>query len=325
MKKPCITVVIPVYQVASVLPECLNSISQQSFQDYEVILVDDGSLDAGGRICDRYKKKFPKLFRVYHTKNHGLSAARNYGIERARGKYITFIDSDDVVSPHYLEVMARFQQMYQADIVQVLCSRKSVDDFAIVSDKKRAELFSGIVAFRKLLKFETVKPSAWGKLYRTELFREIKYPARSFAEDSFTTYKLMLESRRVVCVPDILYYYRQRPMGIMLSSFRENRFELTEIAGEIREFVKEKQIDYPLDDVINFYEIRQMFYTYHQCIRFGEEKRFRKQMEKLSSEIIQYNTNIPILKLHYKLLRSFLEMDEQSYQVLIRILEKIIE
>ena len=123
MGKAAVSIILPVYNVEKYLKDCLDSIFRQTFRDFELICVDDGSTDSSGKILDELAEANP-VMQVFHTENHGLSAARNYGMSHAKGKYIVFIDSDDSVIPDYLEIFYREMEEHHSDLVA--CGRKMV-------------------------------------------------------------------------------------------------------------------------------------------------------------------------------------------------------
>lgn len=218
---PTISVIVPVYKVEPYLRRCVDSILGQTYTDFELILVDDGSPDSCGAICDEYAEKDARV-RVIHQENGGLSAARNAGIDwvfaNSDSEWLTFVDSDDVLSDCFLQRLYEVAKSEKSEIV--------VGDYAhFTDDKELQELYeesepatqcSGIQACEKLYDTEFVKfVTAWGKLYCSSLFDNIRFPKGKIHEDEATTYKLYLAVDRVAIVKDKLYYYRFNPNGIM--------------------------------------------------------------------------------------------------------------
>ena len=224
---PEISVIVPVYKVEKYLDRCINSLLSQSFQDFELLLVDDGSPDKCGEICDSYAAG-DKRVKAFHKENGGLSDARNYGTERAEGRYITFIDSDDYVSSDYLKVLFELAESTGADIAvgnfmevsdQVsLEQRKVKDDF-------NKEVFDGdgalhqLLASPRYLQMET----AWGKLVKTEIVKAHLYPVGRFHEDEATTYLYYADAAKVAVTDRIMYGYYQNPDSIMRSERNEKK------------------------------------------------------------------------------------------------------
>ena len=213
---PEISVVVPIYNVAEYLPKCIESILAQTWQDYELILVNDGSTDDSLSICEAYRKKDPRI-RVIDKQNGGLSDARNAGIEQAQGTWISFIDSDDFIEPEMLEksrdavvrndadiAIFDYYQYYQATgKKEVIASR--FENGRVYSLEDTPELLTGIAN------------AAWNKLYRLSLFKEsgIRYPWGCLYEDLGTTYRLIARAKKVVFVREPLYdYLKDRPGNI---------------------------------------------------------------------------------------------------------------
>ncbi len=218
---PLVSVIVPVYRVEKELAECVESILAQTYTHLEIILVDDGSPDCCGEICDSYQAKDSRV-RAYHKTNGGLSDARNYGTERCHGDYITYVDSDDILQPLFVETMVQLSQQYHAEMVvspyQKFDKRQ---DFV-----QEQPIATGAVDTKEALKrllyqnpiFHT---GAHCKLYQRKIFgREIAYPVGYFYEDLATTYRLMMNCRQIAFTSEKLYGYRIRQESIM----RQNRY-----------------------------------------------------------------------------------------------------
>lgn len=221
---PLITVIVPVYKVPEYIHKCLDSVLKQTYHNLEIILVDDGSPDECGHICDEYGLK-DKRITVIHKENGGLSDARNVALDVCKGKYVTFIDSDDYISPDYV--------MYLYDLIKNNHSDLAICDFEYVSTtgkKFRNCNYDGLVkvmtvkeALVELCKGSLFTNSAWGKLYLTEHFKDIRYPKGFLFEDIPTTYKLFLKSKKIVFGRKAEYYYVYRPDAISRSQFTNKR------------------------------------------------------------------------------------------------------
>ena len=205
-----ISVIVPVYNVENYLKICLNSIINQSFDatKYEIILVDDGSTDNSGIICDNYAKKYSNI-RVIHKKNGGLSDARNYGIDNANGKYLTFIDSDDAVGKYFLEILYDLVKKYNVDISSVAAiSVKKIDvnEFLKTSKTIEEKKLSKKEALAAALIREGIGISAWAYLYDKKLFNNIRYPKGALYEDLLTTPYILDKANKGVAVSDAIQY-----------------------------------------------------------------------------------------------------------------------
>lgn len=226
MQSPEISVVVPVYKVEQYLPRCIQSILQQTYEDMEVILVDDGSPDKCGAICDEYAKKDSRV-QVLHKPNGGLSSARNAGIEQARGQYIAFVDSDDWIDADMLEILYNAVKKYGAQIGECSfrsiyrdCIREETDCTAICIVGTNLDALEGI------LDWNHFKPVAWNKLYAREVIGDIRYPLGKLHEDEYTTYKFFYNAAKVVYVDVSKYNYNcTRTDSIMTEKFREDNLD----------------------------------------------------------------------------------------------------
>lgn len=218
--KPLVSVVVPVYNIQNYVGKCLESLVNQSYTNIEVVVVDDGSIDDSGKICDAYALKNGQI-KVYHKKNGGLSDARNYGIRKARGEYVALVDGDDTVSKDFVAEMVKAMD---EKIDVVICGFNEV-----IPEKKT---LSGKEATIKLLvEQENLEIVAWNKLYRRELFNSIYYPVGEKYEDTLTTYKVLALASRVKYVPKSLYKYKVREDSIMSTADLKERLAVREKAA----------------------------------------------------------------------------------------------
>lgn len=212
-----VSVVVTVYKVEPYLERCIRSIIGQTYENLEIILVDDGSPDQCGAICDRFAQEDTRI-KVYHKPNGGLSDARNYGVNRASGTYIAFIDSDDYISPHYIEYLYKLMVKYDAD-VSCCCMEKTTADtsaFGTNTAVPKERLLTGKQACRELFgSFYEILVTAWGKLYKSDLVKRYPFPVGRNHEDEATTCKYYFTANRVAVGNRCLYAYYQNPHGIM--------------------------------------------------------------------------------------------------------------
>lgn len=214
-----ISVIVPIYRVEKYLPACIDSILNQTFTDFELILVDDGSPDRCPAICDEAAERDARV-RVIHQANAGLSAARNAGIEAAHGAWLSFVDSDDYIAPHFCEKLYQTAQRTNADCV--MCSVQNVDESGKLIDSALMRVADEVKTGREVLRKigrDDVTPylTAWNKLYRRKLFNTLRYPAGRQNEDVFVFAELFCQVQRAVCVAEPLYFYRKRIGSIMNS------------------------------------------------------------------------------------------------------------
>lgn len=208
-----ISVIVPVYNVASYLPQCLESILNQDYEDLQVLLIDDGSTDDSGAICDRFAAQDSRI-QVIHQKNGGAAAAKNTGLRAASGKYLSFVDSDDYLEPGVYGFLVKTLEETRADAVQgafreVYRSQREVRPL-------KPETLEG---YDYLLRFPKDFSCAllWNKLYRREIFDGVFFEEGHKIDDEYFTYQGFLQPRRVVCTDRVIYNYRKRASSVMAS------------------------------------------------------------------------------------------------------------
>lgn len=244
-----ISVIIPIYNVENYLSVCIDSIINQTYKKIEIILVNDGSTDNSGLICDEYSAKDSRI-KVYHKKNGGLSDARNYGVSKANGEYIYLIDSDDFLVRNdtieilYKSIIENNAQISIANYIEYFSNNESA-----LSEKKENYNFMNFTSeesIYNLYNYKDYKSSfivAWNKLYKKSLFDNINYPVEKLHEDEFTTYKLYLEAKTIVFVDIETYAYRQREGSIMKSNYNLGRLDAIEGIEERMSVLISKNID----------------------------------------------------------------------------------
>lgn len=232
-----ISIIIPIYKVENLLERCVDSILRQTYDNIEIILVDDGSPDRCGEICDQYEIKDSRI-KVIHKKNGGLSDARNAGIDVAKGEYITFIDSDDWVSEKYVKTLYDLLVSKSADISVCNFIRTEKEEIETSNEQNELYEFNNIEALTNLCgEFYQRLTVSWCKLYKTELFADIRFPVGKIHEDEFTTYKLLYKAKKIALTNEVLLYYWQRPDSIMGTSFKiKNRLHAIEAFQERADF-----------------------------------------------------------------------------------------
>lgn len=233
-----ISIIVPVYNVESYLRKCINSILNQTTENIEIILVNDGSTDKSGDICDEYKKKDDRVVVIY-KENGGLSSARNVGLEIATGDLIGFIDSDDWIELDYFEILYDGIIKYNTDI-SVMHLIKVTNYEKIEFKTKRKEewvKFTRDNAMESFFLDDFIGYSACNKLYRANLFENIRYPEGMLMEDKATTYKLIYKTNSVVVNSSRKYHYYLRNDSIMQCEFNRKKFDSLEIHMEQIEFV----------------------------------------------------------------------------------------
>lgn len=221
-----ISVIVPVYNVEPYLNRCIDSILTQSFADFELILVDDGSPDNCPAICDGYAKTDNRIH-VIHQKNGGLSAARNAGLDRAfansNSEWITFIDSDDWVHRDYLKLL--YDACVECDAKISVCGSYGTDSIVVPDDDYLGKAEKWTVEQFWLEKLLNATVSCL-KLYHKSFFESIRFPVGKLHEDEATTYKILFTQNEIAVVPYPLYYYFHNPNSICNSEWTEKKFDL---------------------------------------------------------------------------------------------------
>ncbi len=209
-----ISVIVPVYNVENQLERCLQSLISQTYTQLEIILVDDGSADNSGDMCEKYAAKDSRI-KVIHQENKGLSGARNAGLDVATGEYIFFLDSDDYLAITALEKLINQSNRCNADIVA--CGFAHVYDNGTESTftSSAPAQYSGREAVLQMMTTNNICSTAWNKLYKADLWKDIRFPVGRLHEDEATTYKLLFNANLVAYLPECLYKYYQRDDSIM--------------------------------------------------------------------------------------------------------------
>lgn len=241
---PIISVIVPVYKVEKYLNRCVDSILSQTFNHIEIILINDGSPDKCGEICNEYAKLDNRI-KVVHKENEGLSSARNIGLSIAEGEYVAFVDSDDYIHPRMYEVLYKQARKHSSDIV--ICNYKDVyyNDYPkdqTINTQFQAINYTNIGALAQLYDINGVQfVIACNKLYRREMFDNLEYEKGRLHEDEFIAHKLLYRGKRITYVPVDLYYYLQRKEGIIRSGFSMKKLDAVEAYSIRIEFLRSIQ------------------------------------------------------------------------------------
>lgn len=228
-----ISVIVPIYNVEPYLRRCIDSIINQTYENLEIILVDDGSPDNCGQICDDYAKKDTRI-KVIHKKNGGLSDARNAGMKIATGDYIGFVDSDDWIHENMYEILLYKMIENNTDIsecnVKKVFLYKEVDikKYIDINQQEKITLLSKNDAMDNLVSEEVVKQTVWNKLYKRQVIEDIFFEKGKLHEDEYWTYKVINKINKVVYIDIDLYYYFQREGSIMSQKYSLKRLDALE-------------------------------------------------------------------------------------------------
>ena len=224
---PKISIIVPVYNVEKYLEKCVRSILAQTFTDFELILVDDGSPDSSGAMCDQFAEQDQRV-KVIHKENGGLSDARNAGIELATGEYLGFVDSDDYIADDMYETLYNQIVTYEAELATVGMIDVYENRESRLTDKKEIKILSQNEAIQAVLDSTDVYAYAVNKLYKKELFNKVRYPKGKIVEDAFIIIELLLQCQKIVTNTEQKYYYYRRADSITGLSFSEKNFDVIE-------------------------------------------------------------------------------------------------
>lgn len=280
MEYPVVSVVVPIYNVEQYLERCLDSLLNQSYQNFEIVLVDDGSTDSSPGICDRYTNQKNKVI-TYHISNGGLGAARNYGVKMAKADLIAFVDSDDFVESRYLEDMVSLYEKYRADLVITRIVRELENGKRIQRSKKYDDyLLNQKEAFFAVYSGKYVGWEAYGKLYKKELLLSNPFPS-GYYEDFACIYKIIGDCKRVVignCENN--YHYITREKSILTGKFNKKHLHVFDVCDELRKYILD---NYPEYEVLSYllYEraIIQLFNL--QKLNLETKKKIYKKYKKI--------------------------------------------
>lgn len=295
-----ISVIVPVYNVENYLSRCIDSILAQTFSDFELILVDDGSTDSSGKICDEYAKKDSRI-KVIHKENGGQSSARNIGIEMSDCKYISFIDSDDWISKDYLEYLLSLIKIYDADVVSADYRITYGKNISFVSKIKEKLL----VGSSEILKFYLVQDkmhgkndfSVWAKLYKKELFNGIKFPSGTIYEDNIINFRILKNCHRYVKSSKIIYAYFHHNKSTTKSKLSEKHLALIKTSEEMLELAEndEKLIKLCKQKIaMSYFSILTMYIRYGTDLSEEKIAELVKKYKEIKSDYLKKEKSIRI-------------------------------
>lgn len=287
-----ISIIVPVYNVEKYLERCVNSIINQTYKNIEIILVDDGATDTSGKICDELKER-DKRITVIHKTNGGLSDARNAGLKIANGEYIGFVDSDDYIEKDMFETLYNINKQHNADI-SIVSFYEIYDGKVIgVRDTANLEILNKTEALKELLIDTKIQSYAWNKLFKKELFKDIKFPTNKNFEDIATTLLLFEKANKIVLFECPKYYYVRRDDSIVGVKNYKTYKDYLDVIYDKYLYLKGKYEELELYNAYNF--IINMIWVYTIIVAFDLDdvyKEFEKHYELFEELIELYNYDI---------------------------------
>ncbi|MGN1337401.1 MAG: glycosyltransferase family 2 protein [Candidatus Coprovivens sp.] len=310
-----ISVIVPVYNVEKYLKKCIDSILEQEYTNLEIILVDDGSTDNSGNICDEYKKIDSRI-KVIHKKNGGLSDARNKGINISTGDYLSFVDSDDFIDRKlYQDFIDNCHEDIDIYIFGIL---KVYDGVPFNYNKKgKISILNNIESMSKILNYE-LNNFACDKIYKRELFKSVEFPVNRSFEDIGTIYKLILNSNKIMVNSSEYYGYYQRSSSITGNMSEKSIIDRIELENNRYSYIYHN-FDELKDDLINdrLYQI----YRYHIDTCKYTKNRTLYDSELLMNEYLFYKSNYKYLK-NKSILSGLLNKNRFLFYFLVKLILK---
>lgn len=236
---PTIAVIVPVYNAEDTLERCVGSILAQTHSNLDILLVDDGSTDIGGMMCDAYAELDSRV-RVFHTPNRGLSSARNLGLDYAlsgNAELLSFVDADDYMEPYALETLLNAMQSSQADIVQ--CGYRNEGLLVTMDYRPHLADYDTKEALEALIE-GGISNDVWAKLYSKRIFETLRFPEGRVYEEVSVMHRIMLLCEKVTCVPDIEYHYVMREGSITHTANMKNLADFWNAYKERRDYLNER-------------------------------------------------------------------------------------
>lgn len=312
MQNPLISIIVPIYNVEPYLQRCLDSIINQTYSNLEIILIDDGSSDKCPQICDEYSAQ-DKRISVIHKAHGGPSDARNKGLDICQGDYISFIDSDDWIDPSYVRTLLIAIEKTKSDISIVNFTKTHSNcTFVLKNSDEKYDILSPAQAIKKLWDrdVDTIFVTAWGKLFKRELYNSLRFPKGKIFEDEYTSYKVLYKSNQITFIDIPLYIYFQRKDSIMGSAKRSSIRALRAQVEKYLFFRRKKEVG-----ILNTF-IRQLWwdviFAYSQIklnipisdYKTGKEKELLCIYKHIMSDCSNISASTAE-KFFYKFFRSF--------------------
>jgi glycosyltransferase involved in cell wall biosynthesis len=303
MNKPEISIIVPVYNVENYMKECIESILAQSFTDIEVLLINDGSTDRSGEICDEFAQKDERV-RVIHKPYGGVSSARNAGIRNAKGNYIGFVDGDDRVIPTTYEELYYLCQQTESEIA--ICTLGREVDGQLINRKPSEKVLEMTTeeALKQMLKGVLYRFSLCNKLFHRSCFQHIQFPEGRIHEDLSTTYRVMANAKRIVFKDFIGYIYVKRSNSILTSTYSQKRLDAFLGWDEMINFIN-NNFPFLIHEAVACFTynlIDHIFYILHQVKDANERDKYLKVIQGYVRKHFKLIRENNFLNFSYKLM-----------------------
>ena len=295
MDSTLVSVIVPIFNTGKYLQDCLDSIIGQTYKNLEILLIDDGSTDESGKICDMYSTRDTRI-KAFHRENQGVSAARNFGIEHCTADWLMFVDADDVLHRELINTVLSIAEQQNSDIVE-FGYKKFIDQPPNVDviDYK-LESFSGREMLRNLFMpgMGIQTDAVWSKIYRKELWNTIRFPLNKRFEDTATSYQVLYKAKKVIYINAELYFYRINEESFTAGEYDLRQFNQIEAMEDRCKFLKMYS-----DEYTYYLSVR---YLYYECLRH----KLLMRQHKLAN-------SINYMQLMSTLDRTYEELSNSSY------------
>ena len=308
-----ISIIIPVYNVQDYLHYAMESLIRQTYKNFEVILVNDGSTDNSGELCNWYAENHENVY-VFHKKNGGLSDARNFGVEKASSDWIVFLDPDDYFEVDALELLVKIQERYNADLISTKVKSTSIygnynSNHIKESDYNNLRVVSKEEALELMFQDKIATVSACAKLYRKSILEKAPFPTGKIYEDFYVVGEHLRLAERIVISPVVTYHYYRRPGSIVQSQFTNRRLDFFEAGEYNRNQIKQFYSGNSIEKALNLKIVQGSFHI-SEAAASSDTKALRNIVKKVGSfywSIMFYSKASVKFKVKYSLFLLFPE------------------
>ena len=319
-----ISVLVPIYNAEKYIKRCIDSIINQSYKNIEVILIEDGSTDNSYNIIKEYQEKDDRI-KIFSIENNGVADARNKAVDNSTGDYITFVDSDDYIEEDYIETLYTNLKKYNSDIAVCNCfnvieetGKKDYKTFGISEVKE----YTNEEAVKNLFYYNFLRHSPWGKLYKKEVWNNIRFPLGKNYEDLAILYKLFLNSKKVIYIPKEKYNYTIRKGSIVHNEIRKTDVEaIIEYSQKILDDITKNY-----KNLISAAEYLLFDEELHLWYRIPYKKEYKKYLKTINSNIKKYRMKIikdKMVNKKYKVLYMISFLGRSCYKTVLTIYKTI--
>ncbi|WP_164667396.1 glycosyltransferase family 2 protein [Virgibacillus doumboii] len=314
MVQPEISIIVPVYNSSPYIKKCLDSILTQTFKNFELIVVNDGSTDHSGDICNQYAQKDNRV-RVVHKKNGGVASARNTGLEMAKGEYVSFVDGDDWIYEDMYLILYELCKKTKSDISICSNDREVNGEVIRVEREEFIKEMDNIEAMKQLFTAKYYRFAVWGKLYRKRCFNNIRYPEDRRLDDLPTTYKIFAKANKVVYTNYSGYIYLLRENSIITSSYNEKKLDVFLGWDEIITFMSKNypQLSEEYISCFVYYSMDHVYAILNQVSDPAKRKKYLLFIQKYIRKYYKQISKNPRLSMKYKYLTALIKFDAHLF------------